>query len=77
MAELVRSPIDVGKLITEASRPDCGAVSLFIGNSRDHAIALRGRMRDDEKFNITKRFVHHLVRHAWRDLDAFEELVAG
>lgn len=36
MAELVRSPIDVGKLITEASRPDCGAVSLFIGNSRDH-----------------------------------------
>jgi molybdopterin synthase catalytic subunit len=36
VAELVRSPIDVGKLITEASRPDCGAVSLFIGNSRDH-----------------------------------------
>ena len=36
MAELVRSPIDVGKLITEDSRPDCGAVSLFIGNSRDH-----------------------------------------
>ena len=36
MAELVRAPIDVGRLITEASRPDCGAVSLFIGNSRDH-----------------------------------------
>jgi len=36
VAELVRAPIDVGKLITEASRPDCGAVSLFIGNSRDH-----------------------------------------
>ena len=36
MAELVRSEIDVAKLITEASRPDCGAVSLFIGNSRDH-----------------------------------------
>jgi molybdopterin synthase catalytic subunit len=36
VAELVRSPIDVAKLITEASRPDCGAVSLFIGNSRDH-----------------------------------------
>jgi molybdopterin synthase catalytic subunit len=36
VAELVRSPIDVAKLIKEASRPDCGAVSLFIGNSRDH-----------------------------------------
>src|SRR5262245_41285142 len=36
MAELIHSPIDVAKLITEASRPDCGAVSLFIGNSRDH-----------------------------------------
>ena len=36
MADLVRAPIDVAKLITEASRPDCGAVSLFIGNSRDH-----------------------------------------
>jgi molybdopterin synthase catalytic subunit len=36
VAELVRTPIDVAKLITEASRPDCGAVSLFIGNSRDH-----------------------------------------
>ena len=36
MAELVRKPIDVAKLVTEASRPDCGAVSLFIGNSRDH-----------------------------------------
>jgi molybdopterin synthase catalytic subunit len=36
VAELVRAPIDVGRLITEASRPDCGAVSLFLGNSRDH-----------------------------------------
>jgi molybdopterin synthase catalytic subunit len=36
VAELVRSPIDVARLVTEASRPDCGAVSLFIGNSRDH-----------------------------------------
>jgi molybdopterin synthase catalytic subunit len=36
VAELVRATIDVAALITEASRPDCGAVSLFIGNSRDH-----------------------------------------
>ena len=36
MAELVRASIDVARLITEASRPDCGAVSLFIGSSRDH-----------------------------------------
>jgi molybdopterin synthase catalytic subunit len=37
VAELIRTPIDVAKLITEASRPDCGAISLFIGNSRDHS----------------------------------------
>ncbi len=36
MAELVRATIDVAQLIAAASRPDCGAVSLFIGNSRDH-----------------------------------------
>ncbi len=36
MAELVRGTIDVAQLIAAASRPDCGAVSLFIGNSRDH-----------------------------------------
>jgi len=36
VAELTRAPIDVGRLVGEASRPDCGAVSLFVGNSRDH-----------------------------------------
>jgi len=36
VAELVRATIDVAQLIAAASRPDCGAVSLFIGNSRDH-----------------------------------------
>ncbi len=36
MAELVRAPIDAARLIAEASRPDCGAISLFVGTSRDH-----------------------------------------
>jgi molybdopterin synthase catalytic subunit len=33
---LVRASIDVARLIGDASRPECGAVSVFIGNSRDH-----------------------------------------
>jgi molybdopterin synthase catalytic subunit len=36
VAELVHASIDVPRLIADASRPDCGAVSVFIGNSRDH-----------------------------------------
>ena len=36
MAELVRHPIDVTALIAHASRPDCGALSVFLGTTRDH-----------------------------------------
>ena len=36
MAELVRDPIDVPRLVTEAARPDCGAIALFLGTTRDH-----------------------------------------
>ena len=36
MAELVPGPIDVVALLARASRPDCGAVALFLGTSRDH-----------------------------------------
>ncbi len=36
MAELVRAPIEVAALLASASRPDCGAVALFLGTSRDH-----------------------------------------
>jgi len=36
VAELVHAAIDVAQLIAAAARPDCGAVSVFIGNSRDH-----------------------------------------
>ena len=50
VAELVRTPIDVGRLITEASRPDCGAVSLFIGNSRDHSEGRRVQRLDYEAY---------------------------
>lgn len=35
MAELVRGPIDVTALLAGSSRPDCGAVSLFLGTTRD------------------------------------------
>lgn len=36
MAELTRSPIDVAALEREARRPDCGALALFLGTTRDH-----------------------------------------
>jgi molybdopterin synthase catalytic subunit len=36
MAELVRSPIDFERMTRAAARPDCGAVVLFLGTSRDH-----------------------------------------
>ncbi|HTK32148.1 MAG TPA: molybdenum cofactor biosynthesis protein MoaE [Candidatus Saccharimonadaceae bacterium] len=36
MAELTEHPIDVAHLAREASRPDCGAVAVFLGTTRDH-----------------------------------------
>jgi molybdopterin synthase catalytic subunit len=36
MALLVREPIDVPALIASATRPDCGALAVFLGTSRDH-----------------------------------------
>ena len=36
MAELVRAPIDHGRLAREAARPDCGAIAQFLGTTRDH-----------------------------------------
>src|SRR5205809_1611466 len=36
MAQLVRGPIDVAGLLSDASRPDCGAVAVFLGTTRDH-----------------------------------------
>ncbi len=36
MAELVRDAIDVAALLARATRPDCGAIVLFLGTSRDH-----------------------------------------
>src|SRR6185503_14114898 len=36
VATLVHQPIDVPRLIADAARPSCGAVSLFLGTTRDH-----------------------------------------
>ena len=36
MAELTHDPIDSAALLARAARPDCGALSLFLGTSRDH-----------------------------------------
>ena len=36
MAELVRAPIDVTRLLAAARQPSCGAVNLFLGTTRDH-----------------------------------------
>ena len=36
MAELTRSPIAADSLLAAAARPDCGAIALFLGTTRDH-----------------------------------------
>lgn len=36
MAELVHGAIDVALLIDAARRPDCGALAVFLGTTRDH-----------------------------------------
>jgi len=36
VAELVRDPIDVERVRLAAARPDCGAIALFLGTTRDH-----------------------------------------
>ena len=36
MAEFVHEPIDVARLLIAAARPDCGAINLFLGTTRDH-----------------------------------------
>jgi molybdopterin synthase catalytic subunit len=36
VAELVAGAIDVTALIRRASRPDCGALAIFLGTTRDH-----------------------------------------
>ena len=34
MFAIIEEPIDVGALVTTAQRPDCGAVSIFVGTTR-------------------------------------------
>ncbi len=36
VAELVHATIDSKRLTAEAARPDCGAIVLFLGTTRDH-----------------------------------------
>jgi molybdopterin synthase catalytic subunit len=36
VAELVREVINVQPLLTGVTRPDCGAIALFVGTTRDH-----------------------------------------
>jgi molybdopterin synthase catalytic subunit len=36
MAELTHDPIAVEPLLAGATRPDCGAVALFLGTTREH-----------------------------------------
>jgi molybdopterin synthase catalytic subunit len=35
MAELTHAPIEVHRLLEQARRPDCGAITLFLGTTRD------------------------------------------
>lgn len=36
MAELTREPIPIDRLLAGSARPDCGAITLFLGTTRDH-----------------------------------------
>jgi len=36
MAELIHTPIEPGPLLAAAARPDCGALNVFLGTTRDH-----------------------------------------
>jgi molybdopterin synthase catalytic subunit len=36
MAELTRDPIPLERLLAAAARPDCGAIAIFLGTTRDH-----------------------------------------
>ena len=36
MAELLREPIEVAPLLAAARHPQCGAIDLFLGTTRDH-----------------------------------------
>ncbi len=36
MAELTRDPIPVERLLAGSARADCGAITLFLGTTRDH-----------------------------------------
>ena len=36
MAELTRDRIQVERLLAASARPDCGAIALFLGTTRDH-----------------------------------------
>ena len=36
MAELTHAAIDAARITRESARPDCGAVALFLGTTRDH-----------------------------------------
>ena len=36
MAELTHERIDIGPLCEAAARPDCGAIAMFLGTTRDH-----------------------------------------
>ncbi len=53
MAELVDDPIALEPLVAAVSRPECGAVAVFVGTTRDH----RGARR-----------VEHLVYEAYRPM---------
>jgi len=36
VAELTRDPIPVERLVAAITRPECGAIALFLGTTRDH-----------------------------------------
>src|SRR5690348_7993809 len=52
----------------------CRLSSLRFFSRGQHTVAVTGWLRNDDKFNISMRFVAHLVGHACGDFDALLRL---
>ena len=55
MAELTRARIELAPLVAAATRPECGAVNIFLGTTRDHHAGRRVlRLEYDVRFTPQK-----------------------
>ena len=71
MAELTRARIDVAPLLAAAAKPECGAVNLFLGTTRDHHQGRRVLRLEYEAYErMALERAHHARAHGVRTLRA-------